>query len=523
MAAQEAGGGPTLRPPSPRVVGSGAAGDSLQALVDGLAGPARVLLAPGRYEISPRPYVETTCGNCPEPETRVEATRGLRLSGRGIELAGTHRDSVVLRTRAGYGILFEDCIDCALRALTVTDGIRDPDGNATDAAVVVKRGSVRLEACSLSGNVGDPEIVTKTVAGIMGLAGREGSSTWIEGCRIERNSWDGIALYRGARAVIRNNVVDGVDRASGASVGGGRGVGIGLTWDAEAIVTGNLVRRYWKGIGIFVDARAEIRHNVVEDVLTWGIAYWDAGQGRPTALIEGNVIFRTGACGASLTRESATGPAPGAFVGNALVRTGQDPRYDSGEPYCEQTALARHAVPPGLLVAENLFFRNREPGDAPGRLDISEPAFRERLDPLLRRLGFHPALGASAFLSEFPPPDEAARDGRPVRLRETAAWREATALKSNPDSPQWPVRQRALEAGLVTGETLIATTVHEAQVADPGELPMTSHDVPLNLIVTPERTIRCDGPYARPTGVLWGELTEEKMAAIPLLRRLRPD
>jgi 5-formyltetrahydrofolate cyclo-ligase len=33
------------------------------------------------------------------------------------------------------------------------------------------------------------------------------------------------------------------------------------------------------------------------------------------------------------------------------------------------------------------------------------------------------------------------------RLRGTAAWQSAGTLKANPDSPQWPVRQRALEDG----------------------------------------------------------------------------
>src|SRR5438067_12549841 len=33
------------------------------------------------------------------------------------------------------------------------------------------------------------------------------------------------------------------------------------------------------------------------------------------------------------------------------------------------------------------------------------------------------------------------------RLRGTDPWRAAATLKANPDSPQWPVRQRALEDG----------------------------------------------------------------------------
>ena len=38
---------------------------------------------------------------------------------------------------------------------------------------------------------------------------------------------------------------------------------------------------------------------------------------------------------------------------------------------------------------------------------------------------------------------EAAAD----RLRDTEVWRRARTVKANPDSPQWPVRQRALEDG----------------------------------------------------------------------------
>ena len=76
---------------------------------------------------------------------------------------------------------------------------------------------------------------------------------------------------------------------------------VGATWNAQARVENNLVRHYWKGIGVFVDARAEVRGNVLEDLLTWGIAVWDAGKGAPEALVEGNVIRDVGACGIALT------------------------------------------------------------------------------------------------------------------------------------------------------------------------------------------------------------------------------
>jgi 5-formyltetrahydrofolate cyclo-ligase len=195
------------------------------------------------------------------------------------------------------------------------------------------------------------------------------------------------------------------------------------------------------------------------------------------------------------------------------------------------------------------------------------------------------------------------------RLRGTEAWQRAGTLKANPDSPQWPVRQRALEdgklvfmavprlaeqepfflldpehlagsareassikgasksalpvgidelkpvdlvvagtvaagldgarlgkgggfsdlefavaseAGLIGLGTVVVTTVHEAQVVAAGEIPTTDHDVTVDLIVTPERVIEIPHRKRRPpAGIHWDELTDEKIAAIPLLARLR--
>jgi 5-formyltetrahydrofolate cyclo-ligase len=81
----------------------------------------------------------------------------------------------------------------------------------------------------------------------------------------------------------------------------------------------------------------------------------------------------------------------------------------------------------------------------------------------------------------------------------------------------------AMAAGLIGPETVIVTTVHEIQLRPAGEIPVTSHDVPVDLIVTPERVIDCRGrSLARPAaGIEWADLTEEKIAAIPLLSALR--
>ncbi len=374
---------------------------NLQRALSDLDGPVRVLLAPGRYSLAASPYEDPTCGNCEDPATPVAASVGLRVTGRGIELVGAAVDSVVVHTNAGYGILFEDCENCALRGITVTGGVRDPDGQATDGAVVVRRSSVTLERCHIRDNIGDSATVASVVVGIIGIVGREGAELQVRDCRIERNSWDGIALYRGARADIRDNIIDGVDKASGSRVGGGRGVGIGLTWDAEATVDGNLVRRYWKGIGIFVNAHATGRHNIVEDVLTWGIAYWAAGYGRPVAVIEENVVYQTGACGVMIERDSVGHESPGSFIGNALVRTAQTERYDSGEPYCTQRALAREAIPEGYVIERNVFHNNRQPGDAPREPELSESEFVRAIQSLLAELEGHAALREALFLRDF--------------------------------------------------------------------------------------------------------------------------
>jgi 5-formyltetrahydrofolate cyclo-ligase len=201
---------------------------------------------------------------------------------------------------------------------------------------------------------------------------------------------------------------------------------------------------------------------------------------------------------------------------------------------------------------------------------------------------------------------EAAAD----RLASTAEWKQAATLKANPDSPQWPVRQRALEdgkrvymavprlaaarpfflldparlttsarkassikgasgagvtvdlhdltpvdlvvagsvavgrdgarlgkgggfsdlemavaaaAGLVDAHTVVATTVHQRQVLDAGRIPTAAHDIHVDLIVTADDVIRCPRPrrHRLPT-LRWDELTDDKIAAIPLLQRLRP-
>ncbi|MFI5066061.1 MAG: 5-formyltetrahydrofolate cyclo-ligase [Streptosporangiales bacterium] len=81
----------------------------------------------------------------------------------------------------------------------------------------------------------------------------------------------------------------------------------------------------------------------------------------------------------------------------------------------------------------------------------------------------------------------------------------------------------ATAAGLIGANTTCVTTVHELQLRPAGVIPVTSHDVPVDFIVTPERVIDCRaGRGPRPAaGPDWADLTEEKIAAIPLLAAQR--
>ncbi|MDZ5812505.1 5-formyltetrahydrofolate cyclo-ligase [Halorubrum sp. AD140] len=88
--------------------------------------------------------------------------------------------------------------------------------------------------------------------------------------------------------------------------------------------------------------------------------------------------------------------------------------------------------------------------------------------------------------------------------------------------------------------TTTATTVHELSVLDGPKSALAggghgddgartpplprpdAHDVPLDLIATPERTIRTETPYERPSGIDWGALDADRLDAIPVLAERAP-
>jgi 5-formyltetrahydrofolate cyclo-ligase len=249
----------------------------------------------------------------------------------------------------------------------------------------------------------------------------------------------------------------------------------------------------------------------------------------------------------------------------------------------------------------------RHDRDAGGPADLlaAKAELRQEVWDAMRAARVARFPGAAGRIPNFTGAEAAAE-----RLRGMPEWQAARTLKANPDLPQLPVRQRALEdgktvymavprlaepepffaldpdhlaepprraasisgaarsarrvrldelagvdlvvmgsvaasedgarlgkgggfadlefalataAGLIGPQTIAVTTVHELQLRPAGAIPLTSHDVPVDFVVTPERVIDCRaGRGPRPvSGIQWADLTEEKIAAIPLLSALR--
>jgi 5-formyltetrahydrofolate cyclo-ligase len=252
--------------------------------------------------------------------------------------------------------------------------------------------------------------------------------------------------------------------------------------------------------------------------------------------------------------------------------------------------------------------RRRHDADAGGDPDVlaAEAALREQVWADLDQPGIARFPKPANRIPNFVGAEAAAR-----RLAGTEEWAAAATLKSNPDSPQWPVRAQALvdgkvvymavprlaerdpfflldpahladdprtassikgagrsartvdieelepvdlvvtgcvgvdasgsrlgkgggfsdlelavaaEAGLVDAHTVVVTTVHERQILRAGAVPTTGHDIHVDVIVTPERVLRCARSRSwKLPRIEWDDLTEEKIAAIPLLARIKPD
>ncbi|MBI2895582.1 MAG: right-handed parallel beta-helix repeat-containing protein [Deltaproteobacteria bacterium] len=330
----EPDGGADAEVPAPRTLfvddladgeaGSGTEADpfrNLQVAIDDARDGDTIRLMPGRFVAEPSEYTDPTCGNCGDADFRADipATAGFIVSGKGLHILGSSRDESIIETSAGYGVLFESAGESTLEQVTVTGGLRDADGRATDAGIVVRHTSLVVKDVDVVENddlyQGEPD----PIVGIIGIAGREGAELTVIGCRIENNSWDGIAMYRSdpdvagsaATALVVHTTIG---CTSGCVNPRGRGVGIGVTWDAEAVIVNSRIHHQWKGIGSFGTSRVTALNNIVSDQVGWGVIA--SGQSWMEAI--NNVIVANGTTGLAAWDPSASGR----FVNNVVTGNG---------------------------------------------------------------------------------------------------------------------------------------------------------------------------------------------------------
>jgi hypothetical protein len=218
--------------------------------------------------------------------------------------------------------------------------------------------------------------------------------------QIARNSWNGIGVFKDAKAVITGNLIDGVEKTQDDSSGPGAGIGIMVTRNGIATIESNVVKRYCKGIGIFCKANVKADMNLLEDIVTWGIAVWDADTCRPVAKIENNVIYKTGACGISITRYLEGGD-PGYCRHNIMSETARDHRFDSPDKYCFQCALAVQGKPDKFDISDNLFYRNTWIAPCFTDYDKSLPDFLHTLQSEYSTLPLQWYAGYSEFIQRY--------------------------------------------------------------------------------------------------------------------------
>jgi hypothetical protein len=277
-------------------------GTDLQSVIDHANSGDTLLLGSKIFEARRSAFADPLCGNCLDPQTEVAASRGFIIKDKALVIIGAGRKQTRLVTRAGYGVYFENASGSVIKQLGITGGVRDGDGNATDAAIVVRRSRVTIEEVEIYDN--DHRSPDSTVVvGIGGVFGREGAELTIRDCKILNCGWDGIALYRGATAVVADCLIED-----------GRGAGIGVTWDAYCIAYRNKISGFWKGIGSFGSATVIASNNVIFDNLGWGMIA--AGESNLEAT--NNTIHHNGNCGVAPWSTSSRGR----IVNNIIARNG---------------------------------------------------------------------------------------------------------------------------------------------------------------------------------------------------------
>uniref|UniRef100_A0A8C0U2H0 Methenyltetrahydrofolate synthetase domain containing n=2 Tax=Cyanistes caeruleus TaxID=156563 RepID=A0A8C0U2H0_CYACU len=75
--------------------------------------------------------------------------------------------------------------------------------------------------------------------------------------------------------------------------------------------------------------------------------------------------------------------------------------------------------------------------------------------------------------------------------------------------------------GAVQEDTPVVTIVHDCQVLDIAEEILDDHDLTVDYILTPTRTIQTNCKRPKPQGIMWHKVSSEMLGKIPILRTLR--
>ncbi|CAF2495854.1 unnamed protein product [Rotaria sp. Silwood2] len=78
------------------------------------------------------------------------------------------------------------------------------------------------------------------------------------------------------------------------------------------------------------------------------------------------------------------------------------------------------------------------------------------------------------------------------------------------------------QLGACNDKTLVITTVHESQLLnDLPESIMTEHDLPVNVIITPQRIIYTENKFPRPKELNWNNIDNETILNLPVLKEFK--
>jgi 5-formyltetrahydrofolate cyclo-ligase len=78
----------------------------------------------------------------------------------------------------------------------------------------------------------------------------------------------------------------------------------------------------------------------------------------------------------------------------------------------------------------------------------------------------------------------------------------------------------AVEAGKLERNVTIITSVHSLQLINE-RIERKRHDFTVDIILTPEKILRCPKDKKRPKGIYWKDLSEQKITEIPVLKKLQ--